>query len=334
MIKFLVNAENIRCSVRHSMEDNMVLPEDVRQKINQFFEGQTKSLLRETREKLTHKYKTNQAVNKSVFDTKQDSSVYAISRMPATFAVLYRLISGLITQQKIENVSSIIDIGSGTGAGFFACRELFSAKISLFERDSNMIEVFNQFETGATPKKFDLIRDSLDEKADLVMSSYVFSELSEEGRVTGLKKMLDASNRYVLIVDTGTPRTYENFMKLKNMAYDLGFQVTAPCETQKCGLKNDYCQFYARVERSSLMKLAKDAELSYEDEKYFYLLIDKQTGDLGVSGEQRIIYRPKITGNFVELKLCTKDGVLIKNVTKKDKELYKKARKININELL
>ena len=312
----------------------MVLPEDIRQKISKLFEGQTKNGLRETRERLTNKYKTNQAVNKSIFETKQDSSVYAISRMPATFAVLYSLLSDLIAQEKIENVSSIIDIGSGTGAGFFACRELFDAKISLFERDKNMIDVFNQFETGVEPQKFDFIRDSIGEKADLVMSSYVFSELSEEGRITGLKKMLDASNRFVLIVDTGTPRTYENFMKLKKLVHELSYQVTAPCMSQKCGLKNDYCQFYARVERSSLMKLAKNAELSYEDEKYFYLLIDKQKNNGQVLDEQRVIYRPKITGNFVELKLCASDGVLIKNVTKKDKDLYKKARKININEIL
>ena len=129
-------------------------------------------------------------------------------------------------------------------------------------------------------------------------------------------------------------KVLNNFMKLKKLAHELSYQVTAPCMSQKCGLKNDYCQFYARVERSSLMKLAKNAELSYEDEKYFYLLIDKQKNNGQVLDEQRVIYRPKITGNFVELKLCASDGVLIKNVTKKDKDLYKKARKININEIL
>ena len=51
----------------------------------------------------------------------------------------------------------------------------------------------------------------------------------------------------------------------------MGFCVVAPCMCEKCGLINDYCQFYARVERSSLHKLAKAGALSYEDEKYFYL---------------------------------------------------------------
>lgn len=313
----------------------MILPEQVRQKLSDFFAGQNKTSLIDLRENLTMKYKSNQAVYKSVFESKQDSMVYAISRMPATYGVLYRLLNDLIEQGKIVNVNSLIDIGSGTGAGFFACEELFhGAEISLFERDKNMIDVFNQFETGVCVNRFDITKDAIDKTSDLVMCSYVFSELSEEGRVTGLKKMIEASNRYVLLIDTGTPRTYENFMKLKKIVQEMGFEVTAPCMSQKCGLKDDYCQFYARVERSGLMKLAKNATLSYEDEKYFYLLIDKQVNKSEATEDRRVIYRPKITGNFIELKLCSSKGVEVNKFTKKDKEFFKKAKKININEII
>lgn len=313
----------------------MILPEVVREKIDEMFLGMNKTSLVSKREELTNKYKTNQAINKSVFDTKQDSLVYAISRMPATFAVLSTLLTDLVSQGKLKDISSVIDIGSGTGAGFFAFNEIFeNAEISLFERDKNMINVFAEFETGQTVKQFDLIRDDINEKADLVVSSYVFSELNEEWRRLALKKMLDCSKKYVLLVDTGTPRTYENFMKLKNLVYDLGYTISAPCESQKCGLKNDYCQFYARVERSGLMKMAKNAELSYEDEKYFYLLIEKQAKSQENSSERRVIRRPNIKTNFVELKLCTNGGVVSQNITKKDRELFKKARKIKINEIL
>lgn len=313
----------------------MILPDTVRNKINELYAGLNKTSLVSKREVLTSKYKTEKAVNLSVFETKQDSVVYAISRMPATFAVLYTLLNDLLLQTKIFDIKSVIDVGSGTGAGFFACRELFeNAEISLFERDCKMIDVFNQFETGKRVQRFDFLKDELNEKADLVMTSYVFSELSEEGRRNALQKMFSASNKYVLIVDTGTPRTYENFMKLKTIAKDFGYQVTAPCESEKCGLKNDYCQFYARLERSSLLKMSKNAELSYEDEKYFYLLFEKITVTDKNQCECRVIRRPQIKTNFVELKLCTLDGVVIKNITKKDKELYKKARKISINGIL
>lgn len=313
----------------------MVLPEEIQAKINKLFVGLNKKMLVEKRENLTSKYKLNQAVNRSVFDTKEDSITYAISRMPATYSVIYTLISDLINQGKIEKVLSVLDIGSGTGAGFFACRELFeNAEISLFERDLKMISVFNELENEKKVKQFDILRDKIEENADLVMSSYVFSELSEEGRNVAINKMLEASNRYVLIIDTGTPRTYENFMRLKTQLQSQGYKITAPCESEKCGLKNDYCQFYARVERSSLLKMSKSGELSYEDEKYFYLLIDKNAENVRNLDEARVIRRPNLKTNFVELKLCTKNGVELKNITKKDKELYKKARKIRINEII
>ncbi len=312
----------------------MVLPVDVQQKVNELFVGLNKEVLTQKREQLTTKYKTNEAVNKSVFDSSQDSAVYAISRMPATYAVVFAVLNDLLKQEKIKEISSVFDIGSGTGAGFFACREIFDdLNISLFERDSNMIQIFDKFDTGIKPLRFDFIKDKLDEKADLVMSNYVFSELNEEGRRLALEKMLDSSNKYVLLTDTGTPRTYENFMKLKKLVIEKGYKILAPCESEKCGLKNDYCQFYARVERSSLLKLSKSASLSYEDEKYFYLLISKETNAVETD-EKRVIRRPQIKTNFVELRLCTKNGVVDEKFTKKDKQAFKKASKIKINELM
>jgi len=309
----------------------MILPVQIQQKVNELFVGLNKEKLISKREQLTLKYKTSQAVNKSVFDSREDSAVYAISRMPSTFAVIYTLINDLLKQDKIKNIGSVIDIGSGTGAGYFACKELFDdVSVSLFERDKNMIEIFDKFETGENVKRFEFLKDSIDESADLVMSNYVFSELNEEGRKTALKKMLDCSNKYVLIVDTGTPRTYENFMKLKKMVSEMGYKVIAPCNSEKCGLKNDYCQFYARVERSSLLKMAKQGTLSYEDEKYFYLLISKEAEAMQ---NKRVIRRPVINTNEVNLVLCDNLGVMQTKVTKKNRDAYKKARKIKINEL-
>ena len=84
----------------------MILPIDVQQKVNDLFVGLNKESLVSKREQLTQKYKTSQAVNKSVFDSNSDSAVYAISRMPATYAVIFRLISDLIEQNKLEKISS------------------------------------------------------------------------------------------------------------------------------------------------------------------------------------------------------------------------------------
>lgn len=310
----------------------MILPVDLQEKINSLYASINKQVLTDSRKGLTSRYKETRESGKSLIDSKTDGLVYAISRMPATYSVVYTLLENLIKQGIIDGIESIFDVGSGTGAGYFATKEIFpDAEISLFERDSNMTQTFKKLEENKDVVKFDLVRDEFNSKADLVMTSYVLSEMNEEGRMSSVKKMINASNRYVLLIDTGTPRTYENFMKIKRMILELGYKVVAPCMTEKCGLKNDYCQFYARVERSSLQKMAKDASLSYEDEKYFYLLLAKNDIKNTVP---RVIRRPIIKTNVTELKVCAADGVREVFVTKKTKEIYKKSKKIKINELI
>ena len=251
----------------------MILPVDLQEKINSLYASINKQVLTDSRKGLTSRYKETRESGRSLIDSKTDGLVYAISRMPATYSVVYTLLNNLLEQGFIGDIKTVFDVGSGTGAGYFATKEIFpDAEISLFERDSNMIQTFKKLDEDKDVVKFDFIKDDFEAKADLVMTSYVLSEMNEEGRMSSVKKMINASNGYVLLIDTGTPRTYENFMKIKRMVPELGWKVVAPCMTEKCGLKNDYCQFYARVERSSLQKMAKDASLSYEDEKYFYLL--------------------------------------------------------------
>ena len=100
---------------------------------------------------------------------------------------------------------------------------------------------------------------------------------------------------------------------------------------KKCTLKGDYCQFYARVERSAIHKQIKEASLSYEDEKYFYLLIQK---DDVITDKNRVLRRPRFAPNMIEHTLCTDGGVIKKIYTKKDKELFKSAKKTDINGLI
>ena len=310
----------------------MILPVDLQEKINSLYASINKQVLTDSRKGLTSRYKETRESGRSLIDSKTDGLVYAISRMPATYSGVYTLLNNLLEQGIIDGIESVFDVGSGTGAGYFATKEIFpDAEISLFERDSNMIQTFKKLDEDKDVVRFDFIKDEFEEKADLVMTSYVLSEMNEEGRMSSVKKMINASSRYVLLIDTGTPRTYENFMKVKRMVPEYGWKVIAPCMTEKCGLKNDYCQFYARVERSSLQKMAKEASLSYEDEKYFYLLLAKDDVKLKQS---RVIRRPIIKTNVTELKVCDSSGVREVLVTKKNKEIYKKSKKTKINELI
>lgn len=305
----------------------MNLPEEYQEKILLLYAGLDKQKLIETRSGLTEKYKNKTGNSTNKISTKEDGIIYAISRMPATYAVTQTLLETLIQENKIENVHSIFDFGSGTGAGYLALLNLFDEnQIELFEREDNMISCFNQIFKKQV-HKFDLTKDKTESKADLVLCSYVLSEMNDSDRKLALDNLMNSTNNYLLLIDTGTPDVYHKYMQIKDYAKKCGYCVIAPCSGE-CDLQNDYCQFYARVERNGLMKMAKQGSLSYEDEKYFYLLFSKH--QIGGS-KRRVIRRPIYEANRVKLVVCDRGKKDIV-VTKKDKELYKKARKIKINE--
>ena len=311
----------------------MILPSNIRQKIDEIIASNKQVNLKNVQKNLTEKYKTKSGLGKSLIESKNDSLLYSISRMPATFSVINSLLNQLKNQGLLGDINSAFDIGSGTGAGYFALKE-FDEKISvsLFERDVFMTEIFDMFQTGEKVQKFDLVKDKISQKAEFVLISYVLSELSDEQRKMALNKLLDMTENYLLIIDTGTPKVWQEMMELKMLAKSLGVNILAPCMCDECALKDDYCQFFARVERSSMHKMVKDATLSYEDEKYFYLLISKKE-NLNLD-KKRVIRRPVIKTNLVGLVLCSKNGVEKHDFSKKNKENFKLAKKSKINDLI
>lgn len=309
----------------------MQFPKNIEEKVLALIDGQKLKNLKEKREHLTTKYKEQSGQSKSLIESGDDSLIYAVSRMPATYVVLNSLINTLARQGLIGEIERVFDVGSGTGAGWFAIKDYDeSIDCTMFERDKNMADIAKKL-TDVQPVRFDLLKDNIEQTADLVLSSYVLSELTESDRIFATRKLAKMSDKYLLIVDTGTPKTYEEFMKLVPILEKEGYFVVAPCKTKKCSLENDYCQFFARVERSAILRASKGAELSYEDEKYFYLLLSKEKTD--VQGN-RVIRRPKFAPNLVEHTLCSSDGVIKKVYTKREKELFKKAKKASINDLI
>ena len=311
----------------------MILPLHIQEKINKMILKNKTNDLKKVQKSMTEKYKSSSGTGKSLIESKNDGLLYAVSRMPATYSVILTLLNQLNKQQMIDDFSSVIDVGCGTGAGYFAVKEFNgNVGIKLFEREKNMIDIFNQFETGEIVQKFDLIKDELNCKADLVLSSYVLSELGDEQRINAAKKLYDASNKYLLLIDTGTPKVWAQMMEIKKQLINYGAKLVAPCQRENCLLQDDYCQFFARVERTSIHKAVKDATLSYEDEKYFYLLFSKD--ETIINDKSRIIRRPSIKQNVVELFLCSSHGLEKKSFSKRDKEEYKLAKKSKINDLI
>lgn len=310
----------------------MNLPFEVHKKVCLLYLDMKQSSLKQMREILTDKYKNNSGRSVDLVENSDEGILYSISRMPATFSVVCTLLQELVYEGLLEDVSTVIDVGSGTGSGYFAVRETFEdAKIDLYEKNKNMIHVFNKItDEPVAVNEADIIKQNIDGSADLVMASYVLSEMTQTDRETVLKKLCDAAKKYILIVDSGTPQNFAELLRLARLASGSGFHLVAPCFNEVCPLSGDYCQFYSRVERSSLHRISKSGKLPYEDEKYFYILLSKQPRTF--SGE-RVIRRPKILPDEIDLCLCSNSGVTVRKVTRKDGQDFKRAKKVKINQI-
>ena len=172
--------------------------------------------------------------------------------------------------------------------------------------------------------------------ADLVICAYLVNELRPEARMRVVERAWNAAEQLLILIEPGSRAGFANILAAREHFIARASEsearsgdearIVAPCPAHMaCSLAvvGDWCHFSARVERSSLHRRLKGAELSYEDEKFSFLSVAKKPGE---RAEARIVRRPeKLTGH-VKLELCTPDLLQPVTVTKKHGALYKIAR--------
>jgi ribosomal protein RSM22 (predicted rRNA methylase) len=85
----------------------------------------------------------------------------------------------------------------------------------------------------------------------------------------------------------------------------------------------DWCHFAARVNRTSLHRRLKDAELSYEDEKFSYVALGREPM---TTVPARLIRRPRHQPGLITLEACTPNGLETARVSKRERERFRAAR--------
>ena len=305
-------------------------------KLNELREKFRVNVIKKHAENISLKYRNNDGSGKSLVNTKNEAVAYALSRMPATMAANDFVLNDFINLTGYAP-KSVIDIGAGTGASSIIISELFpDTKLTLVEREENMLNIAKEFVQKAEFIKQDITNPLFDisKTYDLVITSYVLNELSENGREIALNNLSAISSDYLIIIDAGMPKNYNQMMDLREKLLSSGFNLVAPCPHEgKCPLigTDDWCHFTARVNRTKLHKELKSGSLNYEDEKFTYLIFKKFNGTM--NEYKRVIRHPKYRPKVVELKLCTKDGIKNLVITKSNK-LYKDARDLKCGDRL
>lgn len=280
--------------------------------------------------RLSDRYRQELPASTPLMASATDVLAYAAYRMPATYAACRAAFSFLPAD---VDVSSVLDLGGGTGAVAWAVDALWpDARTTIAEqvplaRDLGVRLARDGPAVSAVPWR---LGEPLPTGADLVTASYVLSELTEAQQDSLVSLMLSKAGSAILLVEPGTPGGYQRILRARSRILDAGWQIAAPCpHALECPLvAPDWCHFVVRVPRSALHRQIKGGELSYEDEKFSYLLAVSPQVKVP-QRSARVLRHPVKRKGLVELTLCRPDGTAGREiVSKKQGPRYRAARDV------
>jgi ribosomal protein RSM22 (predicted rRNA methylase) len=293
-------------------------------------------------ERLIDAYRSGTPPTAPILASPTDVAAYAAYRMPATYAAVRAVLGSF--HLDVAPVSCL-DVGGGTGAAAWAAVGTFPGieKITILDQVRTALDFGAELALGSPSSALRAanreVRSLPGEvplpPADLVTVSYVLGELTPVER-TALVDAVSIAGRVVVLVEPGTPAGYERILAARTRLIEAGRTIVAPCPHQRtCPIPSgrDWCHFGIRVNRSSLHRRIKDAELSYEDEKFSYLVAVRQESAQLTSGG-RVLRRPTQRKGLVQLRLCTPAGLIDDRIVSKSMGAdYRLARDMSWGDL-
>jgi ribosomal protein RSM22 (predicted rRNA methylase) len=289
---------------------------------------------------LTDRYRTTMT-QAAAIRSEDERLAYLLVRMPATFAALVQALRAakrqLMPQSGDLAMETMLDLGSGPGTAAWAAVEAFpeARQLRLVERDSGLIGLGRQLCASSDSQALhqaewiqaDLNGKLAEEAFDLVVASYSLGELSPAQRSLCLRQAWQRTRKLLVLVEPGTRAGFGCIHQARSELIALGAILLAPCpHGLACPMAaaGDWCHFAARVERTAMHRRIKGGELGHEDEKFSYLAATPLKAN---PAEQRIVRHPAYHSGFVELQLCSADGISKRTIGRSKKTEYRAARR-------
>lgn len=341
----------------------MTLPTSLQAAIEAELLGNNQSALALAVENLSHRYR-NQSddISGSMPQQKKpkrqymiadiDRRAYIACRMPATYAVIARVMDEMIMLDPGFAPMSLVDLGSGPGTALWAaCRSFESLKkLYALEGDANLIELGKRLTAHSDDSRLsssqwihqDLAQMSQCLSADMIIASYALGELEEGAQMQLLGQAWKATGRALVLIEPGTPQGFSRILRWRTWLIAAHATLLAPCpHAESCPMAGgDWCHFSERLARTSYHRQLKSGTLGHEDEKFSYLVAVKKApvpveeSKNEENSRGRILRHPQKHTGFLELTLCTAAGLLKKKISRREGDLYKKARKLEWGDLL
>jgi ribosomal protein RSM22 (predicted rRNA methylase) len=299
----------------------VLLPQPVRRAIEERADAAGFAVVKRAAAALSAGYREGQAAR---LTSAERTVGYLVTRMPATYAAAHAVLCELRQRLGGATLASVLDIGAGTGAASLAARECFpeARAFTMVERDPGLAAAAREWLPGARLVMDDVTRMATLPRHDLVIAAYALGELSAPAAAM----LWQAARVALVVIEPGTPRGASLIRRIREQLLAAGAHMAAPCPcAMPCPLvEPDWCHFAARVERSSLHRRIKDAELNYEDEKFSYVALVREPVPLPGA---RILRRPRHYPGLVALETCTPTGLRSLRIAKRDGNAFRMARK-------
>jgi ribosomal protein RSM22 (predicted rRNA methylase) len=317
------------------------LPAQLRQAVDELLEDTPLADLKAAAKTLSERYRAETRDGRLHMAADLSVQAYLATRLPATYAAVRASLDAIDEARADWTPASLLDIGAGPGtvlwAAFDAWPELQRATLleasaaarRIGERLAGELSLPVDWKSGDATIDLDELQP-----AELVTAAYVLDEIVPSSLPKLIERLWQLSADTLLLVEPGTPAGWQRILAARSQLIDVGAHVLAPCPHQQpCPLvAPDWCHFARRVARSRLHRLAKDAEVPWEDEKFIYLAATREK--LAPIGP-RVLAPPKAGSGKVDLKLCKTDGRVSQHLfTKRDGDVFKRARRADWGDTL
>jgi ribosomal protein RSM22 (predicted rRNA methylase) len=325
------------------------LPPILRLAADRLLEGVARKGLAERAGKISDAYRAGRT-SAAVVKDGDDATAYVLARLPATYAACARAFDEVARIAPDFAPTSLLDAGAGPGGAAWAALETWRglARATLLDSNRAFLEMSAALAAEASPVlrdaqrlKADLAAPGAWSKAGLVIASYALAEIAPARQAAMIEALWAACEGVLILVEPGTPDGWRRILAAREGLVASGAELLAPCpHALACPIaapdwrQDDWCHFVQRLNRSRDHRLAKGAELPFEDEKFIYLAAARP-GVASVARTARVLAPPRTAKPAITLKLCTPEGTAeLRAVPKRDKPAFAVARRLDWGDAL
>lgn len=313
------------------------LPGPLRAALDRALQGVPRKGLAERAARTSEAYRAGKP-SSGVIREPDDALAYALTRLPATYAACATVLADAARMAPGFAPRTLLDAGAGTGAASWAAAEVWPALSGITWLDSSppFLALATRLASGgsaalktAETRRGDLTAPGPWPTADLVVASYALAEIAPDRQDSTVAALWNAAEGILALVEPGTPAGYARILAARTALIAAGATILAPCPHEAaCPLTGeDWCHFSVRLPRSRDHRLAKDAVVPFEDERFSYL-IAARPGIVVAPRRPRILAPPKTAKPGIALKLCGLGGEVEQRlVPRRDKPAYAVARR-------